>query len=98
MRLIDADAMTTHIDFIIPRMLPDKNDGKHYISLETIREWIDEAPTVEAEPIIRCKDCKYFDEVDCEEKLTVCVRNGLYKGFFVSLNDYCSFAERQGER
>jgi hypothetical protein len=45
MRLIDADAL---INSIV------KKYGRNEIILD-----IDSAPTIDAEPVVRCKDCKY---------------------------------------
>ena len=58
-----------------------------------IRRVIDEAPTVDAVPVVRCKDCKYrADATDngnylCNRKMLGLVRP----------NDFCSFGERRTE-
>ena len=52
MRLIDADALKAHI----------KGASSHYFN-----EWstigvlsaVDKQPTIDAVPVVRCKDCKY---------------------------------------
>ncbi len=36
------------------------------IATDRIKTWLDEVQTVDAEPIIRCKDCKYHDYGRCE--------------------------------
>lgn len=45
MRLIDADALIA------------RYDEEHKGSPGRARELITEAPTIEAEPVVRCKDC-----------------------------------------
>lgn len=51
MRLIDADKLIRTVRFLTLR------DGKeieiHYVEVERI----DSAPTIDAVPVIRCKDC-----------------------------------------
>ena len=57
---------------------------------------IDEAPTVDSVPVIRCKDCKYVDtDATC---FFVCNREGMgLRPFHVYDDDYCSYAERREE-
>ncbi len=53
---------------------------------------INHAPTIDAVPVIRCKDCKYYKwEIDmCNlEGATVFPMNVVYE------DDYCSRAERK---
>lgn len=74
MRLIDADALLKH-----------KSDHE-IISTHLI--W--NAPTVDAVPVIRCKDCKKFvveeDQAYCLDMYGQCDENG-----------FCSWAERKEE-
>ena len=51
-RLIDAEALKT-IKSI---------QSADFNSIETIRQWIDSAPTIDTIiDIVRCEDCKYWD-------------------------------------
>ena len=52
MRLIDADALKTIRSI----------QSADYNSIETIQHWIDNAPTIDAVPVVRCKDCKCWTE------------------------------------
>lgn len=58
----------------------------------SVSELIDEQPTVDAVPVIRCKDCKYniwsesIDDWYCSE-------SGLVR--FRHANDFCSRAKRR---
>ena len=60
---------------------------------------IKNAPTVDAERVIRCKDCEYFDVKWQEDKFgflkyeNVCNLRG--RDFIVDVNDYCSWAEEK---
>ena len=66
MRLIDADALKADA-----KMGHDCNTcqsdwkkcqyEKAYPKMD-VCAWIDDAPTVDAVPVIRCKDCKYWDK------------------------------------
>ena len=61
---------------------------------ETKRELIRmimEQPTVDAVPIIRCKDCKYWETDDDE---SFCSDWGAYG---TGAESYCSFAKRKEE-
>ncbi len=51
MRLIDADALKENMFF-------HEIDNVSYAEEEDI----DNAPTVDAVPVVRCKDCRYFHE------------------------------------
>ena len=55
MRLIDADALIKEANA----------DGAYgYVDAKQISE----APTVDAVPVVRCKDCKYFKTRLCENE------------------------------
>lgn len=56
MRLIDADELKTTASI----------QRANFNTIETIRRWIDEAPTVDAVPVVRCKDCEYW-KVETEQ-------------------------------
>lgn len=77
MRLIDADALKLDIMCVY-------GSNQQYIN------WLNHAPTVEAVPVIRCKDCKWY------------YRGGATCMYWDGENnmhgdDYCSRAERKEE-
>ena len=87
MRLIDADAL----------MIATLNFCNGYKVKRTDRKvisWINHAPTIDAVPVTRCKDCKYYTE-----RKTVaynghfCVR----MTEFVQPDDFCSYGEKRDE-
>ena len=53
------------------------------------KEFIDDAPTVDAVPVISCKDCTYWE--DCGEPWGRCESTGAG----AHENGYCSGGERQ---
>lgn len=73
MRLIDADALINTL-----------NEGKIKFNAD-INYIILNAPTVEAERVVRCKDCKHFDG-----SYPMCCR---FEETFEP-DGYCSFGER----
>ena len=76
MRLIDADALDT-----VPWEEPG-DAGK------TIRN----APTIDAVPVVRCKDCDHKHAVSCEG-IVLCT----YRGKMIQMkpSDFCSYGERK---
>lgn len=79
MRLIDADELKG-------KAFADPDDGEYFVYCQDI----DEAPTVDAVPVVRCKDCKYYkpDEYECGCDFA----GGLP---YVKAGDFCSYGERK---
>ena len=68
-RLIDADTLKEQIDHILLIWNAGRAHGKRLLE-KAIREYtnavskkIETAPTVDAVPVIRCRDCKYNDGI-----------------------------------
>lgn len=79
-RLIDADAFKKENERLLHCDFP-------YLSETTLEELIDEAPTIDAVQIIRCKDCIHHNGYICDRLY------GLQDAFTLQDNDYCSRAE-----
>ena len=90
-RLIDADAIEHCL------VIGGRRHGKTIIS-EIIRRAIQTAPTVDAVPVIRCKDCKYWY---AGENINYCRKfwddDGEPKLYRCTVDDFCSRAERKEE-
>ena len=73
MRLIDADALKEAF-------------YERGLGYQAIDELINEAPTIDAVPVVRCKDCKhYLGLAECE-----------FEGHFSGgTNYFCSYGERK---
>ena len=56
-----------------------------------IRRVIDEAPTIDAVPVVRCKDCKHRKEKTCFHPFA-----GMWVGCELNGDDFCSYGERKG--
>ena len=83
MRLIDLDS-----DYIQETLY------RHaFKTRQDIEEWLNSAPTIDAVPVKRCKDCKFGDWDSEPHDAIVCMRTK--DGFWRSGNDFCSFGERK---
>ena len=87
MRLIDADALK------IPRYTDEVQDlfiqGYRNGKTDAITEITALAPTIDAVPVVRCKDCKHLAII--ENSCPYCTWH--YSG--CAYNDYCSYGERK---
>lgn len=81
MRLIDADALTFTHDYVTA-------DGEPCIT----KAVIDAAPTIDAVPVVRCKDCVCWTE--WENGTGSCSRFAL-NWLGTDADDFCSMAERE---
>lgn len=83
MRLIDADALWDELT-------EDLEDGDVLYRIPP--SYIDDAPTVDAVPVVRCKDCKYYkpDEFECGCDFA----GGLP---YVKADDFCSYGQRRDQ-
>ena len=78
MRLIDADELKA--DYI--RTTTTTNTP---CCLYVSKEQIDNAPTIDAEPVVRCKDCKHWVNGFCITEMK----------FTLAETDFCSWGERK---
>ena len=94
MRLIDADALFEKVP---------NGDIEHDVKISKcgaiadICTWILTAPTIDAVPVVRCKDCKHFVQNepydDCE-----CMKWTVKWGVAnTSPDGFCSFGERRSD-
>ena len=81
MRLIDADALLNNYKGNILTAQTDYAQGARNI-IDDIRN----APTIDAIPVVRCKNCVYCDKRTCYLWGEIGIR--------VSEDGYCSYGER----
>ena len=84
MRLIDADEAIINFGFEWDDISPTRDE---------FVEFIKKQPTIEAEPVVRCKDCKYS-----EKESDNCTFNYFchYDGCAWNNGDhFCSYGERK---
>lgn len=99
MRLIDADALDnafTELRFNADGELAHWGDRKDWcLHGNEIEKLIADAPTVDAEPVVRCKDCRYYRQWsgNCELLTTRLRFYDLDKQ--ASPDAFCSYGERR---
>ena len=84
MRLIDADALFPY------GAVPYEKDG--FATADKLYGIIKDAPTIDAVPAVRCKDCKHFTD---GMAIGMCKRNPLNPILPMPYNNYCGFGERK---
>lgn len=86
-RLIDADALKREFSTIADRSNLD------YIFIDVISDAIEDAPTVDAVEVVRCKNCKNWREnwiAGIESGVCLCGKPRRTKP-----DDFCSYGERR---
>lgn len=90
MRLIDADALQKAIPDVEADFFENCGNCK-MLSKEDVLEIVDEQPTVDAVPVIRCKDCRFGHVYKTGEMY--CVHpDGIMR---ITPDVFCSYAERK---
>ena len=89
MRLIDADRA---LEIVHTQGIAHPN-AYHLTNYATLI--LREAPTVDAAPVVRCKDCKHY-EIHKPKVLENCERNG----YIIPMkpDDFCSYGERKDRK
>lgn len=93
MRLIDADALIEYIDVGHLR-----NPLELCFSERAVVDMLERRPTVDAVPVVRCKDCKHclLDLSGREGHLCMYKRKSLLNAR-VKRDDFCSWGEREND-
>ena len=100
MRLIDADALG------VGRCSKDILPAAYCAGWNGLIELIEKAPTIDAVPVVRCRECKYWGDEDGKSQgedgvlFARCnVHNylidGRHTGWCPTENDFCSYGERK---
>ena len=89
-RLIDADALMDVIRQHEYRLATKQGSIDYGMFTLGIQQAVDEQPTIDAVPVVRCKDCKYHED---EEIGMVYCPNAL--GGWVGENWFCTDGERK---
>ena len=86
-RPIDANRL---IDFIDCGHL--RNPLELCFSESEVVNMLEQAPTVPAEVVVHCRDCKYKEQARVNKKgFLICPASGME----ITDNDYCSYGERR---
>ena len=86
MRLIDADALKSKV-----QAQEWKRDPAVMLALDWIYMLINEQPTIDAMPVVRCKECKYYENPRLKVFENCCRKDLLTP---MKPNDYCSYGEK----
>lgn len=88
MKLIDADALHRKVK---TETNPYGKPTIDYDSGVKVLELIDKAPTIDAVPVVRCKDCKHCDPENhhCDHHM------GTAAPLRRKPDDFCSYGERK---
>lgn len=94
MRLIDADVLQAHLNEWSRKLHAGvyRNDAIIMDVLTSLYEYIADMPYIDAEPVVRCKDCVYYrpepygDVMMCYE---------FANGYWPHPDDYCSRGKRK---
>lgn len=101
MRMIDADALLAHFAEM-QRVEPDErgreyscnfrsSGGEQAAEWYTIEDAVENAPTIDAVPVVRCGECKHRRDIGYA---IVCY----FDGSEVADDHYCSYGERKENR
>ena len=96
MRLIDADVLRARLEGMMKA--PWNAQSAPYCwahAYEAMQEELDKAPTVEAEPVVLCRDCRHYNTHGCHKGFGWCGRNGA--GSAKADEWFCEAWEKKGE-
>ena len=97
MRLIDADEAIINFGFEWDDIPPIREEFVRFLKKQ---------PTVDAVPVVRCRECKYWGDEDgklqdsdgvlfARCKVHNYLIDGRHTGWCTTENDFCSFGERK---
>lgn len=96
--LISRSALIEHIKDVPTWIVHDKNPRKYPVGMydpEDVISSIENAPTVDAVEVIRCKDCCWY-----QEDGSICVNSHCTKSYYgcrVRKDHFCSYGERRND-
>ena len=84
MRLIDADALISYIDEC-------SQESRFRVYYGYAKSFIDDAPTIDAVSVVRCRECKHCDPENghCDHPM------GTAAPLKRKPDDFCSYGERK---
>ena len=95
MRLIDADALIGKFNEKVDmaECLVDERTAERFATFCALADAVEEMPTVDAEVVVRCKDCEYsYDDIS-----GMCCSHGVCVDCEVPPNFYCAYGKRRAE-
>ena len=94
MKLIDADIFASELDFADADVCEEFPDSycEFGFSREKIRELLRDIPTVDAVPVVRCRECKYRFKNNGHDKSGCPIIDA---NIWMDDDDFCSHGERK---
>jgi hypothetical protein len=101
--MIDADALTEELSSLtttITGLRAGKGVLREFMTeyRKSVLRIVDEQPTIDAAPVVRCKDCKHGESsVNALGESSCCCNNpdvGFYE-WLLDEDDFCSYGERK---
>ena len=95
MRLIDGDALIEKFNekADMAECLVDARTAERFATFCALADAVEEMPTVDAEVVVRCKDCEYsYDKIRY-----LCCLHGVCVDCEVPPNFYCAYGKRRAE-
>ena len=71
-------------------------DGNYSFKYLSLVNFIKDMPSIDAQPVVRCKDCKYRENGWCKKICKVDEDCNSYF-LFVNENDYCAWGAKMDE-
>lgn len=103
-RYINADKLALHLSDYALQESPNWGANGYgnqdvYDAINECIKAIDNQPTADAVEVVRCKDCKYYEDGECQNgELPVSDYSDLSNAWLlVKPDDYCSYGERAEE-
>lgn len=94
--MIDADALQKLFNEVSSSLLCRRDlakDTEHMVrAFLMVTEMIQDAPTVDAVPVVRCEDCVHWREAVTNDKGFL-IRPA--SGMEITESDFCSYSERE---
>lgn len=101
MRIIDADALIEKFNekASIAEALMDETTAERFRIFCLLADAVEQMPTVDAVPVIRCKDCDLWDDDPDTYGLSSGVK-GMCKKTFETMveDDFCSYGKRKEDK
>ena len=94
MRLIDGDVLIEKFNekADMAECLVDERTAERFATFCALADAVEESPTVDAVPVVRCKDCKHCDPENyyCDHAMSTAAP------LRRKPDDFCSYGERRG--
>lgn len=93
MELIDRAALEEHLNFRLNELRAEYGDYDQYTDgFDECVSKVEDFKLVDAVPVVRCKDCVYWENGKDYEPYCTCINSCME---VVNSDDFCSYGERR---